>query len=121
MVAEKIDGTAVARKIRDRINEEIVRKQKTDKRFRPALTIVQGERFSTLSLRGLYYLWLDWCFFAFLFVEQKFIWSTIANIIPNTQLATDLIHVRVTVSPEFGTTRDVVIRSWSNSNFSLLS
>jgi len=42
MVAEKIDGTAVARKIRDRINEEIKRKQKANKRFRPALTIIQG-------------------------------------------------------------------------------
>ncbi|PUU83172.1 formate--tetrahydrofolate ligase-domain-containing protein [Tuber borchii] len=42
MVAEKIDGTAVARKIRDRINEEIKRKQKTSERFRPALTIVQA-------------------------------------------------------------------------------
>ncbi|CUS10460.1 unnamed protein product [Tuber aestivum] len=41
MVAERIDGTAVARKIRDRINEEIRRKQETNKRFRPALTIVQ--------------------------------------------------------------------------------
>lgn len=50
MVAEKIDGTAVARKIRDRINEEIRRKQKTSERFRPALTIVQGERFSLLYL-----------------------------------------------------------------------
>ncbi|RPA98596.1 FTHFS-domain-containing protein [Choiromyces venosus 120613-1] len=47
MVAERIDGTAVARKIRDRINEEIKSKQETSKRFRPALTIIQGERFST--------------------------------------------------------------------------
>ena len=50
MVAEKIDGTAVARKIRDRINEEIKKKQKTSERFRPALTIVQGKRFSLLYL-----------------------------------------------------------------------
>lgn len=43
MVAEKIDGTAVAKKIRERINQEIKKKQETSSRFRPSLTIVQGE------------------------------------------------------------------------------
>ncbi|KAG0130433.1 formate--tetrahydrofolate ligase-domain-containing protein [Tuber indicum] len=45
MVAERIDGTAVAKKVRDRINEEIKKRQETNKRFRPSLTIVQvGDR-----------------------------------------------------------------------------
>jgi len=53
MVAEIIDGTAVARKIRAGIKDEIKRKQEDNKRLRPALTIIQGERFSPLSLREL--------------------------------------------------------------------
>lgn len=43
MVAEKIDGTAVAKKIRERIGQEIKKKQETSPRFKPSLTIVQGE------------------------------------------------------------------------------
>ncbi|KAL0639308.1 tetrahydrofolate synthase [Maublancomyces gigas] len=41
MVAEKIDGTAVAKKIRERIGQEIKKKQETSPRFKPSLTIVQ--------------------------------------------------------------------------------
>lgn len=45
MVAEKIDGTAVAKRIRERINQEIKKKQETSSRFKPSLTIVQvGDR-----------------------------------------------------------------------------
>ncbi|KAL7267030.1 tetrahydrofolate synthase [Rhizina undulata] len=45
MVAEKIDGTAIAKAIRERINKEIAKKQETMKRYRPSLTIIQvGDR-----------------------------------------------------------------------------
>ncbi|RPB13320.1 FTHFS-domain-containing protein [Morchella conica CCBAS932] len=45
MVAEKIDGTLVAKRIRERINQEIKKKQETSSRFKPSLTIVQvGDR-----------------------------------------------------------------------------
>jgi methylenetetrahydrofolate dehydrogenase (NADP+)/methenyltetrahydrofolate cyclohydrolase/formyltetrahydrofolate synthetase len=43
MVAEKIDGTLVAKRIRESINQEIKKKQETSSRFKPSLTIVQGE------------------------------------------------------------------------------
>jgi methylenetetrahydrofolate dehydrogenase (NADP+)/methenyltetrahydrofolate cyclohydrolase/formyltetrahydrofolate synthetase len=42
MVAEKIDGTAIAKRIRERINHEISERQKVSPRFMPSLTIVQG-------------------------------------------------------------------------------
>lgn len=44
MVAEKIDGTAIAKAIRAKIHVDIAEQQKLNPRFRPALTIVQGER-----------------------------------------------------------------------------
>ena len=45
MAAEKIDGTAVAKAIRDRINAEIKKIQETNPRYKPSLTIVQvGDR-----------------------------------------------------------------------------
>ena len=45
MAAEKIDGTAIAKDIRDRINSEIKKIQETNPRFKPSLTIVQvGDR-----------------------------------------------------------------------------
>ncbi|KAH0615219.1 uncharacterized protein H6S33_000855 [Morchella sextelata] len=45
MVAEKIDGTLVAKRIRESINQEIKKKQETSSRFKPSLTIVQvGDR-----------------------------------------------------------------------------
>ncbi|RPA78597.1 FTHFS-domain-containing protein [Ascobolus immersus RN42] len=45
MVAEKIDGNAVAKKIRERIHAEIAEKQKVSSRFKPSLTIIQvGDR-----------------------------------------------------------------------------
>lgn len=50
MVAEKIDGTAVAKKIRERIGQEIKKKQETSSRFKPSLTIVQGELQTSLFL-----------------------------------------------------------------------
>lgn len=42
MVAQNIDGTAIAKRIRQKLNEEIAEKQKISPRFKPALTIIQG-------------------------------------------------------------------------------
>ena len=45
MVATKIDGTAIAKSIRERINGEIKKTQATNPRYKPSLTIVQvGDR-----------------------------------------------------------------------------
>ena len=42
MVAAKLDGTAVAKRIRERLREEIAERQKTNPRFQPCLRIIQG-------------------------------------------------------------------------------
>lgn len=42
MTAEKIDGTAIARGIRARLQEEIKKTQQTNPRYKPSLTIIQG-------------------------------------------------------------------------------
>ena len=45
MAAERIDGTAIAKSIRERINVEIKKTQETNPRYKPSLTIVQvGDR-----------------------------------------------------------------------------
>ncbi|KAL8652734.1 MAG: hypothetical protein Q9210_002510 [Variospora velana] len=45
MAAERIDGTAIAKAIRDRINSDIRRIQQTNPRYKPSLTILQvGDR-----------------------------------------------------------------------------
>ena len=45
MAAEKIDGTAIAKSIREEINSEIKKTQQTNPRYKPSLTIVQvGDR-----------------------------------------------------------------------------
>ena len=45
MEAEKIDGTAIAKRIRERINAKIKKIQETNPRYKPSLTIVQvGDR-----------------------------------------------------------------------------
>lgn len=45
MAAEKIDGTAIAKRVRDRINADIKKIQETNPRYKPSLTIVQvGDR-----------------------------------------------------------------------------
>ncbi|KAJ9156564.1 Formate-tetrahydrofolate ligase [Pleurostoma richardsiae] len=45
MAATKIDGTGIAKKIRERLHAEISEKQKTNPRFQPSLTIIQvGDR-----------------------------------------------------------------------------
>ena len=42
MTAEKIDGTAIAKGIRARLQGEIKKRQETNPRYKPSLTIVQG-------------------------------------------------------------------------------
>lgn len=42
MVARKLDGTAIAKSLRERIGAEIAHKQKLNPRYRPCLKIVQG-------------------------------------------------------------------------------
>ncbi|KYK60675.1 C-1-tetrahydrofolate synthase [Drechmeria coniospora] len=44
MVATKLDGTAIAKSIRERIGAEIIEKQKRNPRYRPSLKIIQGMR-----------------------------------------------------------------------------
>ena len=42
MVATKIDGTAIAKSIREGLKDEIVKIQQTNPRFKPSLVIFQG-------------------------------------------------------------------------------
>ena len=42
MAGTKIDGTAIARSIRERLNAEIKEKQLSNPRFKPSLVIFQG-------------------------------------------------------------------------------
>lgn len=42
MAATKLDGTAIAKKIRERLAAEIVEKQKVNPRYKPCLKIIQG-------------------------------------------------------------------------------
>jgi methylenetetrahydrofolate dehydrogenase (NADP+)/methenyltetrahydrofolate cyclohydrolase/formyltetrahydrofolate synthetase len=42
MTATKIDGTAIAKKIREKLHAEIVEAQKTNPRYKPSLKIIQG-------------------------------------------------------------------------------
>ena len=42
MTATTIDGTAIAKKIRERLHAEIEQTQKTNPRYRPSLKIIQG-------------------------------------------------------------------------------
>jgi 5,10-methylene-tetrahydrofolate dehydrogenase/methenyl tetrahydrofolate cyclohydrolase len=43
MAATKIDGTAIAKKIRERLRTEIADVKETNPRFRPSLKIIQGD------------------------------------------------------------------------------
>ena len=43
MTATKIDGTAIAKDIRDRLKREIQGQQQTNPRFKPSLVIFQGK------------------------------------------------------------------------------
>jgi methylenetetrahydrofolate dehydrogenase (NADP+)/methenyltetrahydrofolate cyclohydrolase/formyltetrahydrofolate synthetase len=42
MTATKIDGTAIAKKIREKLHTKIVETQKTNPRYKPSLKIIQG-------------------------------------------------------------------------------
>jgi methylenetetrahydrofolate dehydrogenase (NADP+)/methenyltetrahydrofolate cyclohydrolase/formyltetrahydrofolate synthetase len=42
MAATKIDGTAIAKKIREDLHAEIAEKQKLNPRYKPSLKIIQG-------------------------------------------------------------------------------
>lgn len=42
MAATKLDGTAIAKKIRERLAAEIVEKQKSNPKYKPCLKIIQG-------------------------------------------------------------------------------
>lgn len=44
MTATKIDGTAIARAIRERLGAQIKKRQETNPRYRPSLKIIQGEQ-----------------------------------------------------------------------------
>lgn len=47
MTATKIDGTAIAKKIRERIHDQIAETQKVNPRYRPSLKIIQGTKLLT--------------------------------------------------------------------------
>jgi methylenetetrahydrofolate dehydrogenase (NADP+)/methenyltetrahydrofolate cyclohydrolase/formyltetrahydrofolate synthetase len=42
MVATKLDGTAIAKSIRERLGHDIAAKQKLNPRYKPCLKIIQG-------------------------------------------------------------------------------
>lgn len=44
MTAQKIDGTAIAKAIRERLGAKIKDRQAQNPRYRPSLKIIQGER-----------------------------------------------------------------------------
>lgn len=48
MAATKIDGTAIAKKIRERLRSEIAHVRDTNPRFRPSLKIIQGQHLHLL-------------------------------------------------------------------------
>ncbi len=52
MAASKIDGTAVAKRIREKLRAEILERQKANPRFQPSLKIVQGAWCSAASWSG---------------------------------------------------------------------
>jgi hypothetical protein len=43
MTAKNIDGTAIAKSIREKLNVEIRQAQESNPRFKPSLTIIQGK------------------------------------------------------------------------------
>jgi methylenetetrahydrofolate dehydrogenase (NADP+)/methenyltetrahydrofolate cyclohydrolase/formyltetrahydrofolate synthetase len=42
MTAQKLDGTAIAKAIREKLNGDIQQKQQTNPRYKPSLVIIQG-------------------------------------------------------------------------------
>ena len=51
MTATKIDGTAIAKKIRERLHAEIESTQKINPRYKPSLKIIQGT--ISIPIKGL--------------------------------------------------------------------
>jgi methylenetetrahydrofolate dehydrogenase (NADP+)/methenyltetrahydrofolate cyclohydrolase/formyltetrahydrofolate synthetase len=49
MAATKIDGTAIARSIREGLKEEILQTQQSNSRFKPSLAIFQGTLLPVLT------------------------------------------------------------------------
>lgn len=49
MVATKLDGTAIAKSIRERLGQEIADKQKLNSRYKPSLKIIQGSSITLLT------------------------------------------------------------------------
>lgn len=52
MTAQKIDGTAIAKAIRERLGQKIKERQANNPRYRPSLKIVQGESPSQLPIEA---------------------------------------------------------------------
>jgi methylenetetrahydrofolate dehydrogenase (NADP+)/methenyltetrahydrofolate cyclohydrolase/formyltetrahydrofolate synthetase len=52
MVATKLDGTAIAKGIRERLGTEIAEKQKLNPRYKPSLKILQGSSYAWTSQTG---------------------------------------------------------------------
>jgi methylenetetrahydrofolate dehydrogenase (NADP+)/methenyltetrahydrofolate cyclohydrolase/formyltetrahydrofolate synthetase len=48
MGAQLIDGTAIAKDIRESINADIRKKQQANPRYKPCLVIIQGECLSAI-------------------------------------------------------------------------
>lgn len=53
MVATKLDGTAIAKTIRERLGAEILEKQKLNPRYKPSLKILQGTIHLVQTPRGI--------------------------------------------------------------------
>lgn len=50
MVAQKLDGNAIAKSIREKLCTEVTEKQKLNPRFKPCLKIIQGMAISLVVL-----------------------------------------------------------------------
>jgi methylenetetrahydrofolate dehydrogenase (NADP+)/methenyltetrahydrofolate cyclohydrolase/formyltetrahydrofolate synthetase len=46
MTAQKIDGTAIAKSIREKLGAKIKERQEKNPRYKPSLKIIQGESHS---------------------------------------------------------------------------
>jgi len=53
MAASKIDGTAIAKAIRERLHTEIETTQKNNPRYKPCLKIIQGISLAPTTLIGM--------------------------------------------------------------------
>lgn len=51
MAGSKIDGTSIAKGIREKLNAQIKKTQETNPRYKPALVIIQGTSFKAPSMR----------------------------------------------------------------------